>query len=312
MKGIKFAVLQKRIKSALEYGLSFSQIDDFMLCPWKWVYRILGLQSPGRVSPSIYTGCLVHEAIASILRSRKLKPDVHISSETIKRTIKKAKISFDGNAQDKILYQAIAHTLVDSWYRLPMSTIFTNTKEYLGIEKKIEVDCERIRVYSKVDYAFKDFSNELHLVDWKVKSRFNEIDTSYFPLLSLQGKLGAYALYKNLDIAPVTFHYVIFRYPQIKQGKKSLSAYLIDIRKDIAKRPEFYFQSYPVTFLEKDLDDFEDELESIICNMRNAVENMYGFKDIPHHTSNCLGNYACDYLEACAKKDFGCLVKKEF
>lgn len=81
------------------------------------------------------------------------------------------------------------------------------------------------------------------------------------------------------------------------------------VKKDVEKRPEFYFMRMESPTSEKELLAFKDELTGLLTDMWNWFN---GWSPHYKNTYECIGKYGkCLYLPTCGRNEFHSLVKRK-
>lgn len=192
-------------------------------------------------------------------------------------------------------------------------------KEWLSLEEKILMKFPistgtdkqvTIPIRGKKDGTFMG-SKGIWLFETKFKSQIDEVgllDTLSFETQVMMYLLQTWGNTKNPP--PRGCLYNVVRRASLRQKvKESIPAFAARVKKDIEKRPEFYFLRLHSPTTTKDLLQFRKELSGIL-------EDMWGWwnSKVPNYknTYSCIGKYGrCLFLPVCGKGDYSSLAKRK-
>ncbi len=192
-------------------------------------------------------------------------------------------------------------------------------KRWVSLEEKFRMPLEigvgnnrvMVPMMGKKDGTFET-SKGIWLFETKFKAMIDEAGMS--ETLSFETQVMLYLTQTWGSLAgrqvPRGCLYNVIRRPGNKRRiKESIPEFAKRLKKDVEKRPDFYFTRLqsPTTLTE--LSKFKAELESIVLDMyrwwRGAA---------PHYknTYSCIGKYGkCQYLPVCSRGDYGTLAKRK-
>jgi hypothetical protein len=278
-------------------GITQSMMGEVMLCPARLSF-ITNLWSPKGIYKNTAFGTLFHSLIDEMVKAKwklsKEKLDILITNHSFHKTI---------DCEYAEYMRAVASVLA------PLYIQFYKDDAKLCKEETPEMEFDLIfegfRLKGKVDSIYKVGKNVYVFRETKTKSRIEDDSIELQLHDDWQTMFYANALHA-IGKSPAYMIYDIIRFPQRKAG--DLHAFCIDLKKDILKRPEYFFQRIQVDITEEQILLFRKEL---LLKLRYVEDIADGKFPIWKNQCACFGTFKCGFAEACKKGDFSCMVKKK-
>lgn len=167
-----------------------------------------------------------------------------------------------------------------------------------------------IPVKGKKDGTFMS-AKGVWLFETKFKSQIDE--SGLFDTLGFETQVMMYLLqtWGNTNNPPPRgcLYNVVRRASLRQKVKESIPAFAARVKKDIEKRPDFYFLRLQNPITKTDLLKFKDEFEGLLKDLWNWWNS-----NTPHYknTYSCIGKYGrCLFLPVCSKQDYSSLTKRK-
>jgi len=165
-------------------------------------------------------------------------------------------------------------------------------------EHIFDVPFSGTRLRGKID----DIVNNTTLLETKFKNRIEEENLAERIPMDWQVNFYALALYLEYKKMPKKLIYDVVRYPSLKGNPKDLYE---TTKADIAKRPEFWFKRWEMSFIPELILKFKAELQQKITE---AINRKIWYKN----ECSCVAGYGnCNYINVCTKSDTSGLITKE-
>jgi len=219
---------------------------------------------------------------------------------------------------DKSALEYLEHSLLLAEATLPKYFEYWSKDlkkmKWLNLEQGFKIpfetrDGRKVFIRGKMDGVF-EMNKKTWLFESKFKSQIveaNLVDTLSY---DLQVLLYSWALYKLTGKVPAGVLYNIVRRSGMKQGaKETVGQYIERCKKDIEKRPEYYFLRLEISLTKGDIVMFEEELNDIVTDFLNWWEGKSGHYK---NTGMCIGKYGqCRYLPICSANNYNACAKRE-
>ncbi len=169
-------------------------------------------------------------------------------------------------------------------------------------------DGRKTFVRGKMDGVFK--RNGIWLFESKFKGLINEADILDTLSIDLQVMLYLWALGKGYKIAPSGVLYNVVRRPGLKINKKeTLAQFGVRVKKDIEKRPDWYFYRFEVKTEKQDIARWSLEFEDLLVDFLKWWAGEVGHYKNSH---SCISKYGrCQFLAVCSENQYYNLVKRK-
>ena len=260
-----------------------SRLKTYQVCPFKEQLRYREGLAPIKGRSALAFGTAIHKG----LETRDIDEALNVLITDYPHTQEEA------DEQDVALVTVRA--LLEGYFeRYPA---FDHHKPEFEFEMPMLTDRGRkstkLKIAGKLDDLVK-INNRWWIVEYKTASR---LDSSYFDRLYVDSQITMYMYaMERLDYNPAGVIYRVIRKPGLRRGRtEALEAFLERLRKDIAERPEFYYEERMLYRDKRDLGEFE---ETIYLEAKQANDCARKGRCFRHSTA-CSMYGACEYLPLC-------------
>lgn len=172
-------------------------------------------------------------------------------------------------------------------------------KSWVEIEQVFDLPpLDLVRRRGKIDGAYRATNKKLWLFETKTASQISDDTMNQALAFDFQCLFYMQALREKLGELPVGVLYNVVRVPQIGKGIDRTTKEFFDlVAADIAKRPEFYFVRYELSFPASTVERFREELEQKLLDFKDW---WHGELPTYRNESGCRGRWNCRWLPVCA------------
>lgn len=295
-------------------GITQGLLAKFMNCREETRLFLQGWNPKAPSSPALMYGTIIHgilERIYDDIRTsrRKVIPNDKDIAQYVRNVgilFKKENPSLSNEGRKLLEYSLlIAEAVVPGYLKRWWKHDATKVKwQKLEQQFKIPYCCKDGRktfLRGKIDGVFTNPG--LWLFESKSKSLVNEgnlIDTLSYEHQNNLYLRAARELYKK---TPSGILYNIIRKSGMERKKtESLESFGDRLKKDILKRPEFYFIRYEIVVTPAEMARFDKELEGMIVDFMDWCE---GKRATYKNTAQCLTKYGrCPMLQICSSGSY--------
>jgi len=280
-------------------GITQSMISTYLKCPRQFLFKMNRLSSEGKRTSfafgsithdtldKIYKWYMDHGKLPSILQ---IKEWVFTYPKTHERWLPST-----SSIEEQQKYMGVCYVVVTEYVRFYKKIDFIPGR-LVGAEDVFDVKYNGYRLRGKKDLRF-NIHGKRWIMETKTSSRISEDDLKDALSLNLQNLFYVTAEELESAVHVMGVLYNIVRNPGLKFKENSLEDYCNRIRKDIRKRPDFYFLRFEVPYTSQDKRDFKQDLDQILSSidtkLRTAQRNFY------RNSTSCLGKFKCSFLSAC-------------
>ena len=193
-------------------------------------------------------------------------------------------------------------------------------KEWMSLEEKFTLpllitsrDGEKVAVPArgKKDGTFKT-SRGVWLFETKFKAQISEegiAETLSFETQVMLYLLQTWKSGKQFILPKGCLYNIVRRASLRRKVKETIPEFAARVKKDVEKRPDFYFIRMESPLALQDMKNFEREIIRLVGDMWDWWSGL-----APHYknTYACIGKLGkCQYLPVCSRGDFGTLAKRK-
>lgn len=292
------AYAKKEKPYKLSDGLTQSMLKTYMSCPHAFLFSINRWEQIGKVWKTNF-GNFFHEILAYFIENPAdaLKEDWEkTANEVIDSYLSKEDLRElpDEIETDRGLVIALIGGYLNQY-----KEDFAKFKPY-EVEKTFDAEYRGFRLRGKIDAVIKNQNGELWKQEHKTSGRISEDIKIASLAFDFQNLFYTFVKKRVLGEDIKGTIYNVNRKPQLRKRKtENLPDFIKRVREDIDSRPEWYYYRYEIQYTERDLDRFQQDLDSLL----NEIKDVVGGKIIPirrNYMSCDRGMYPCDFLEMCS------------
>lgn len=294
-------ITAKRLKDFYDlknWGLSQSAMKTFMTCRRKWMLSIAGLEKKG-MQINTHFGSIVHEMLDLVYQNLKDLPQEKVGPfvrKELERYLEENKdeifITTQQNDTEKEMAIAIT-TAYFSFYAQDRKQFIESRPEY-----EFSITYNGVKLRGKIDGVFIKRNTKKYQMEHKTKSRWDEELGLLMLNFDFQNLMYTNAEETESRELVDGILYNIIRKPQLRQKKnESAKEFIERIVKDIALRPEWYFNRYEITYSPRDKAKFKEQLDGVLEEMELFIDGK--LPDL-QNTAQCQAPYRCEFLSICS------------
>lgn len=290
------------------YGLSNSLINEFLICPMKFFYKINCIELINYDNSSTAFGTIIHKYLEKFYKKKKI----------FFKSLQKDLISKEVN--DNFLGRVYA---VLKGYTKYYSKDFEEN-EVIDTEYTIEKDVLNIPIKCKIDLKLRDKNNKIFIADHKTSSYFNSIrNDSLVEILAIDQQTNLYLSLESEEVSDLIYN-LIYN-PSAKRIRKNetIQSFTARLINDIVTHPLQNFLRIHLQINNNDKKRFMSNFKQKLIDIERFFDrlNSFGYKSISYYSHSCLGMYnkPCKYLSICSTKKIdlnkykiGSVVLKEY
>ena len=285
-----------------DQGISQSLINQGLFCPYAFLFDLNRISSYEKDKKTLF-GNIGHDILTSMYSVYHEK-DTYPSPESVQPFVESAvdsykeeflKLSFTQEEQDLIYYKLLA--LMENYVVIYKEDFKNSNYPLVEQEYKIKV-FGQYWVKGKVDVI----KNEYIMIEHKFKGMIPQPEV-FFKQLKFEFQSQFYImLYEQATKKIInTVLYNIVRNPQSKPTKKdgNIQTYYKRLKKDIEKKPEYFFIRFSIEFSKKKKQEFRAEVLKKLL----YIEKMQSMRSrIFKKQGGCITGYTCSFLDLCAEE----------
>lgn len=301
-------------------GVTQGLLVSFMTCRQIQKWSLQGWSSKG-TSMALVHGDIVHNLLQDIytdIRKKKLrslpsqKELLRYSHSLEKRweqeNPKVDKITFEFKEKSFLLAEITLPLYFEYWHK------DFKEMQWQAVEGEFAqpfplLDGRSTILRGKRDGVFKN-KGKVWLFETKNKSRIDERNLVDILPMDFQNLFYLHTLKEEIKEHPAGVLYNIIRRIGLEQRKNETSSqFALRCKKDIEKRPDWYFIRMEIAVSPKELSQFGIELHGLIEDFLNWWE---GSGNHYRNTSQCETKYGrCSYLGLCSGENFNLYIKRK-
>lgn len=303
-----------------KHGITQSILKTWLSCRMKAKLSLEGW-SHSRPSYALTYGTIVHGVLERIYDLIRLKKLTKIPSDIlIIKMVKEVEIQWkkENPGNDFKMMEMLddcclmAEATLPSYFKFWWKTDFHKI-QWRNLEQEFKIPYttkkgDKTFIRGKKDgvYGVK----YVKLFETKTKSQINIddlIDTLWY---EFQVNEYLWAVKKTYKVIPTGVTYNLIRKTSLKRYKaESKVQFLTRVKKDVEKRPDFYFMRLNIAVSEKDMKVFAEEFDSII---QEFIDWNKGILKTYKNTNQCNDKYGrCEFCGVCSRGDYSNLVKRK-
>lgn len=280
------------------FGFSQTLIKEALQCDYRLLYQLNKWSKPGKEENFFY-GEVVHEML-DIIYSLGRYPGESFLSKKLDSYLdaKKQKHGLIWISPQKLeYYKGVILVVLDCYFQYYVDDF---SFSFIEVERNFKVKFENFNLIGKCDGKFEyreKRRKKKMLLEHKTKTKILEKSLDDGLDMDFQNKYYLLADYIESGTWCDGVLYNVIRRPQTKQHKdESLKEYCDRLRNDINTRPEHYFKRWEAFYTQTQLSIFTEELFEKLIRIENLMK---GKSMLIHNESQCIGNFECEYLNAC-------------
>ena len=267
-------------------GVSQSILSNFLSCRMKGKLYLDGWRQDSPRRDALDFGNLFH-----------LKLEHHYSkskANTVQAWRDKCKSEGPINVEDMEIIELQFETL---WPFYQKAHAKADAKLSWGgrLEEVFDVQWNGHRLRGKID-GIPMVGRKLWTFETKTKAQIDEDSMMLALEMDLQNMYYITAL-QTKGQRPVGVIYNIIRRPGLKYKLDDLPDYQRRLTEAVQKEPDHYFKRYEITYTDKQLKTFQDELKDALAEYKLWTE---GKLPTYKNTTACVGRGQCQYLRLCS------------
>lgn len=288
-------------------GVTQSMLRDFLGCRKRLLYKLMGYRSlTPRSTPRF--GSMTHYALSKMYEAmragetNKTKLGKIVTKELEKYVNREAKSASSALLIQEIEGQSVLVAMIleeylGFWYERDCK------KKWTSLERVFDVDFRGFRLRGRWDGGYEldtRSGEEVWLLETKTKSKVSEDSLELSLALDFQSQFYLTAagliLPKPERLKGVLYN--IIRNPNLyRRVNENDQDYAERVREDIQKRPAHYFKRFELTYSDKQLRLFQQELEYKLQEYEMWLDmklKTYG------NENSCDVFWKCEFLNMCA------------
>ncbi len=286
-------------------GITQSIIKDWGDCTYKFLCNVNKIEHVGMVT-KVNFGNMFHYILEYFYNKKPLDLILDKQYSAIETICSKLLDDYKNqnaeelrlfNPRDFQIEKGLAIALFLGYYQF-YSKDFRKFK-IKDVEYELKANYRGVKLRGKVDLIFKfPQSNSFWQMEHKTKGRISENNILKLLHNDFQAMFYNFILRRvlKLDIGGVLYN--VIRKPQLRQKKtESLSDFTGRVYDDICSRPEHYYKRFQVIYSEKDMDEFQNILDTMLEEIDKTINGELGtYKN----TNGCEFPFPCKYLDLCS------------
>lgn len=296
-------------KYNLDDGVTQSILTAWDACPVRAKMMLEGWMSPAP-NEALFFGSMFHTLLED--HYTICGPDEVIDLEQFFKSYKKKSSGIKGEILEKsfAMAEALYEPYCDFWDE------DDNNKEWEALEPVFDISIPgygtkaedgSLRLRGRIDGIFK-VKNKLWLLETKTKSQIQEASLMEQLNLDFQNLFYIHAAEKIFKKPISGVLYNVIRKPQLRQrAQEELWDFANRMKQDVESRPEFYFIRYEVSYPRRAIEEFNDELTSMLLDF---IEWINYWTVTRKRRVSCTGKWNCEFLTACAQNSMAGYIQK--
>lgn len=287
-----------------KHGVSQTALESWLMCREKARLRyIVGVKPSDK--RSFAEGGNLH-TIQELIYKQIMSGEVKSPADIPNRVLKIVEW-IEGGLERKGKHQTLekiqpvldsACVLIPSYF---MNYLKDFKEEWTGIEKKFEFEIiPGVKFKGCYDGLFRRKSK-----DWVFETKFkSHWGDNYSDLLQLDLQVAAYTASISGTVGGTRYN--IIRKPQIKRKKEEgRKAFSDRLARDIAMRPEFYFERHDVPISKAEIDSNLRRMKCLVTNFTKWCDDSKKDQvDLMFNSFSCEHKFGvCEFLKNCSSGD---------
>lgn len=272
-------------------GITQSMITRFMRCPYMGILGMAGWEGRS-VEDRVRLGNICHHVLEGLYAGHE--PSEREIDWLLDEAREKLRLGENRDAEGVEIDLAKAEVLMKR-YIVAWPDDF-NGKVFLESEMIFDVQWNGFRLRGKIDALYLDKKDARWFMEHKARGRV--VEDKLLTILAVdfqtQFYLTAWEAWKGQRLRGNQYN--IVRNPGTRPHVgEDLLTYKTRLRTEVAKKPAYYFVRFPISYTNKDRDEFEGELITKLAYIERLVEG----KQPPFRVQTACDG--CDYVDLCIK-----------
>lgn len=285
--------------------VSASSLIDFKKCRQLAQYKRDGWR-PKLISEAIQVGSMTHWLIEQHHAKKDLNIKRYLSAEGIIDDR-----LYEQSWQDNIWFaQELAKHYILFWRDSKLRDVLPEFSFEVPYNKfAVGSSIDRVVLVGRCDALFKDRKGNRWILETKTSSGISENIRALLLPFDFQSLFYLNAISAMERKIPAGVLFNVICKPQIRQNKSDDTlSWRKKITNALKKNPDQYFHRYEVSFSRSDIEEFQEQLHSMI---REYVDWCFGVTKTYRNESACTGRFNCSFLHACSTKSMNYYNRKE-